>query len=129
MTSDDSARLDRIEIKDLLLRGIVGINDEEREKKQDILVNVVLHADTRETARDDSLASAINYRSVNKAIIALVEDSAFYTVEKLAAEIARIALAVASVPAVTVSVEKPGALRFSRSVGVTIVRTPADFAP
>ena len=129
MTCDDLARLDRIEIKDLLLRGIVGINDEEREKKQDILVNVVLHADTRETARDDSLAGAINYRSVNKAIIALVEDSAFFTVEKLAAEIARVTLAVASVPAVTVSVEKPGALRFSRSVGVTIVRTPADFAP
>jgi len=129
MTSDDLARLDRIEIKDLLLRGIVGINDEEREKKQDILINVVLHADTRETARDDSLAAAINYRSVNKAIIALVEDSAFFTVEKLAAEIARVALAVASVPAVTVRVEKPGALRFSRSVGVSIVRAPADFAP
>jgi D-erythro-7,8-dihydroneopterin triphosphate epimerase len=128
MNSDDLARLDRIEIKDLLLRGIVGINDEEREKKQDILVNVVLHADTRETARDDSLAGAVNYRSVNKAIIALVENSAFFTVEKLAAEIARVALAGAAVPVVTVSVEKPGALRFSRSVGVTIVRTPADFA-
>lgn len=129
MNADDLARLDRIEIKDLLLRGIVGINDEEREKKQDILVNVVLHADTRATAQDDSLAGAVNYRSVTKAIIALVETSAYFTVEKLASEVARLALAGAAVPAVTVSVEKPGALRFSRSVGVTIVRTPADFAP
>lgn len=129
MTPDDLARLDRIEIKDLLLRGIIGINDEERGKKQDILVNLVLHADTRATARDDSLADAINYRSVTKAIIALVEESAFHTVETLAAEIARAALAGAAVPAVTVSVEKPGALRFSRSVGVAIVRTPADFRP
>ncbi len=129
MNADDLARLDRIEIKDLLLRGIVGINDEEREKKQDILVNVVLHADTRATAQDDSLAGAVNYRSVTKAIIALVETSAYFTVEKLASEVARLALAGAAVPAVTVSVEKPGALRFSRSVGVTIVRTPADFVP
>jgi D-erythro-7,8-dihydroneopterin triphosphate epimerase len=127
MTGETLARLDRIEIKDLLLRGIIGINDEEREKKQDILVNVVLHADTRATAREDSLAEAVNYRSVTKAIIALVEDSAFHTIEKLAAEVARTALAGAGVPAVTVCVEKPGALRFSRSVGITIVRTPADF--
>jgi D-erythro-7,8-dihydroneopterin triphosphate epimerase len=129
MNADDLARLDRIEIKDLLLRGIVGINDEEREKKQDILVNVVLHADTRATAQDDSLAGAVNYRSVTKAIIALVEGSAFHTVEKLAAEIARAALHEAGVPAVTVSVEKPGALRFSRSVGVRIVRQAADYLP
>jgi len=60
---------------------------------------------------------------------ARVEESAFHTVETLAAEIARAALAGAAVPAVTVSVEKPGALRFSRSVGITIVRTPADFRP
>jgi D-erythro-7,8-dihydroneopterin triphosphate epimerase len=129
MTPDDLARLDRIEIKDLLLRGILGINDEERAKKQDILVNVALHTDTRATARDDSLADAVNYRSVTKAIIALVEESAFHTVETLAAEIARVALAGTPVLAVTVSVEKPGALRFSRSVGVTIVRTPDDLRP
>lgn len=124
----DLAPLDRIEIKDLLLRGIVGINDEERQKKQDILVNLVLHADTRTTADADALDAAVNYRSVTKAVIALVEESAFFTVERLAAEIARTALAQAPVQAVTVSVEKPGAVRFSRSVGVTIVRTPADFA-
>jgi D-erythro-7,8-dihydroneopterin triphosphate epimerase len=121
--------MDRIEIKDLLLRGIVGVKDEERVKPQDILVNLVLHADTRAAGRTDDLADAVNYRDVTKAVIALVEGSAFYTVEKLATEIARLALVPTGVAAVTVSVEKPGALRFSRSVGVTITRGRGDLAP
>jgi len=123
----DPTHLDRIEIKDLLLRGIVGINPEEREKKQDILINLVIHADTRAAGASDGIDDAVNYRSVTKDVIALVEDSAFHTVEKLATEIARIAVVRYHVPAITVSVEKPGAVRFSRSVGVTITRTSRDF--
>ncbi len=126
MTPRDLPDLDRIEIKDLLLRGIVGINPEEREKKQDILVNLVLHVDTRAAGVSDALHDAVNYRSVTKAVIALVESSSYYTVEKLAADIARLALGEHGVPAVTVTVEKPGALRFARSVGVTITRHRDD---
>lgn len=121
--------LDRIEIKDLLVRGIVGINPQEREKAQDILINVVMHVDVRTVAERDAVDAGVNYRTVTKAIIALVEQEAFYTVEKLATEIARVALAGGRVPAVTVSVEKPGALRFARSVGVVITRTAAEMAP
>ena len=70
----------------------------------------------------------MNYRSVTKDVIALVEVSRFHTVEMLATEIARLALAGYPVRSVTVTVEKPGALRFAESVGVTITRTAADFA-
>jgi FolB domain-containing protein len=118
---------DRIEIKDLLLRGIVGVNENERHKRQDILVNVAMTADTRPAAAADALDGAVNYRTVSKEIIALVEASDFHTVERLAEEIARLVVRGHDVDEVTVTVEKPGALRFARSVGVTIVRRPEDF--
>jgi FolB domain-containing protein len=119
---------DRIVIKNLLLRGIVGIKPEEREKRQDILVNLELAADLRRAGDSDAIADALNYRSVAKDVIALVEGSAFYTVEKLATEIARLVVTGYPVQSVTVRVEKPGALRFAESVGVVINRTAADFA-
>lgn len=122
------AAADRIEIKDLLLRGIVGITETERRKRQDILVNVTMTADTHAVAEADRLEAGVNYRTVAKGIIALVEGSTFHTVERLAMEIARLVVADHPVARVRVSVEKPGALRFARSVGVTIERGPEDFA-
>jgi FolB domain-containing protein len=118
---------DLIEIKDLLLRAIVGVNPDERLNKQDVLLNIALLTDVRCVADTDDIADAVNYRSVAKRVIALVEDSDFNTVEKLATEIARSIVTEFEVAEVTVSVEKPGALRFARSVGVTIVRRPEDF--
>ena len=118
---------DKIQIQDLLLRAIIGINDEERRNRQDVLINVTLHADTRAAGRSDDMADAVNYRTLTKRIIALVEHSQFYLVEKLAAEIAALCLDDPRVERAGVRVEKPGALRFARSVGVEIQRTRADF--
>jgi dihydroneopterin aldolase/2-amino-4-hydroxy-6-hydroxymethyldihydropteridine diphosphokinase len=113
---------DRIQIKDLLLRTIIGINEEERRNRQDVLINVVLHTDTREAGVSDDIEDAVNYRTITKRIIELVEGSQFYLVEKLAAEIAAVCLDEPRVGRVQVRVEKPGALRFARSVGVEIDR-------
>jgi len=118
---------DRIEIKDLLVRGIVGLNEDERRKRQDIVVNLEMVTDIRGPGASDSIEGACNYRTVSKSIIRMVEESSYFTVEKLATEIARIVLENDVVEEVTVSVEKPGALRFARSVGVTISRTRRDF--
>lgn len=117
---------DQIYIKDLLLRTIIGINPEEREKRQDVLINVVLRADTRAAGASDDIEDAVNYRTITKRIIRLVEGSAFYLVEKMVAEIAATCLEDPGVERVTVRVEKPGALRFARSVGLEIDRTRAD---
>ncbi|MCL7453199.1 MAG: 2-amino-4-hydroxy-6-hydroxymethyldihydropteridine diphosphokinase [Anaerolineae bacterium] len=117
---------DRIYIKDLLLRTIVGINLEERQKRQDVLINLTLYADTRPAGASDDIQDAVNYRTITKRIIRLVEGSAFYLVEKMAAEIAATCLEVPAVERVMVRVEKPGALRFARSVGVEIGRTRQD---
>ena len=113
---------DRILIKDLLLRTIIGINEEERRNRQDVLINIVLEADTRAAGTSDDIEDAVNYRTITKRIIALVEGSRFLLVEKMAAEIAAICLDDDRVQAATVRVEKPGALRFARSVGVAIRR-------
>ena len=119
---------DEIHIKDLLLRGIVGINKEEREKRQDILLNITLFADTSAAGRSDDIGDAVNYRTLTKRVIRMVEASSFFLVERLAAEVAELCLADPRVEAARVLVEKPGALRFARSVGVEIERTREDLA-
>lgn len=113
---------DQIHIKDLLLRTVIGINAEERRDRQDVLINITLDADLRTAGSSDDIEDAVNYRSITKQIIRLVESSQFYLVEKLAAEIAAVCLTDPRVESVRVTVEKPGALRFARSVGVTVER-------
>ena len=116
---------DQIQIKDLLLRTIVGINDEERRNKQDVLINISLQTDHTAAASDD-INDAVNYRTITKQIINLVENSHFFLVEKMALEITNLCLVDPRVERAVVTVEKPGALRFARSVGVTVDRARAD---
>lgn len=120
--------MDKVIIKDLLLRGIVGINDSERVNKQDILINIVMYTDIRPAAASDDIADALNYRTITERIIAHVEGSADFLVEKLASDIAGIIITEFDVERAQVRLEKPGALRFARSVGVEIDRTKADYA-
>lgn len=115
--------LDRIHIKDLSVQGIIGINPDERVNQQEILVNVTMWADTRPAAASDDIADAVNYRTINKALIAHIEGGEPMLVERLVAELAEICLdADDRVREVEVTVEKPGALRHARSVGITIRR-------
>ena len=118
---------DCVQISDLLVRTIIGINDWERRERQDVLINVWMFTDTRPAGRSDDIADALNYRSVAKRIIELAETSQFFLVERLAEEIARVCVQEFGVPRVRVQVEKPGAVRFARSVGVLIEREAADF--
>jgi FolB domain-containing protein len=118
---------DRIVIRDLLVRGIIGVNEWEREKRQDILLNLVLYQDMRAAAISDSIEDSLNYRTLTKAIIQYVENSSHHLVESLATEIARIAVVDSNAAKAVVRVEKLGALRFAKSVGVEIERERSDF--
>ena len=113
---------DQIEIKDLLLRTRIGVTEAERRDRQDVLINVALETDTRAAGLSDEVNDTVNYRTLNKRLIAHVEGTTFNLVEKLAEDLAALCLAEPRVRRVRVTVEKPGALRFARSVGVTIVR-------
>ncbi len=120
-------QMDRIFIKDLLVRGIVGIKPDERANRQDILVNATFWADTRPAALSDRIEDTVNYRSAAKAMIAHIESDGPQLVERLAADLVRICFeSDRRIQAVELSVEKPGAVRFSRSVGLTIYRTRAE---
>lgn len=117
---------DRIVIHDLHLRTIIGINPDERKARQDVLVNLTLAVDIRAAAASDDIDDAVNYRTITKRVIHLVESSRYYLVEKLATEIAYACLEEPGVERALVRVEKPGALRFARSVGVEIERSRSD---
>lgn len=112
--------MDKVFIKDLLVRGIIGVNDWEREQPQDILINVTVLTDTRRAAQTDDLADCINYRTLAKRIQAHAESAARFTVEALANDLAGICLQETGVEKVIVRVEKPGAVRFAGSVGVEV---------
>lgn len=121
--------MDKVIIKDLLIRGIIGISERERSQRQDILVNIVLYGDIRAGGTSDDINRCINYRTVAKKTIAYVERSARYTVEALASDIARFCLEEPGVKGVQVRVEKPGAVRFAQSVGVEIERFHQEGEP
>ena len=114
---------DKILIQDLLLRTIIGVNEEERVNRQDVVVNVVMYVDTRAAGASDDIVDTVNYRTIAKEIASSVENSSFYLVERMANQVARICLQDLRVNKVRVRVEKPGALRFARSVGLEIVRS------
>jgi len=113
---------DRIIISDLRARCIIGVNDSERRDRQDVVINIILHTDTRKAGTTDRFEDAVDYRSLKEAVLGLVEQSRHFLVEALAEEVAAKCLEDQRVPAVTVRVEKPSALRFARSVGVQIER-------
>jgi len=115
--------MDKIFIKDLVARGIIGVNDWEREKPQEILINITVFTDTRRAAESDDLANCVDYRALAKKVQAHAETSACFTVEALAEDLADICLEERGVEKVIVCVEKPGAVRFSSSVGVEIERS------
>jgi D-erythro-7,8-dihydroneopterin triphosphate epimerase len=115
--------MDKIFIRDLALRCIIGIFPEERREKQDIVINVIMECDLRKAGRSDELEDTIDYKSIKKAILKLVEKSQFQLIESLAENIADIALAVEKVQQVSVTIDKPGALRFAKSSAVEITRS------
>ena len=118
--------MDKILIKDLLIRCILGVNDNERREKQDVLINIVLFADLRPSGHSDCLKDSVDYRAIKKQVVAMVETSQFCLVEALAEHIAELCLRHPRVQRVQVTVEKPSALRFARSVGVEINRVAGD---
>jgi dihydroneopterin aldolase/D-erythro-7,8-dihydroneopterin triphosphate epimerase len=118
-----STATDRIFIKDLMLRCVIGLGEEERREKQDVLINLILWADLRKASDSDSIKDAVDYSALKKRIITLVEGSQYHLAESLADRIASLCLEEAAVQQVQVTVEKPTALRFAHSVGVEIIRS------
>jgi len=123
--------MDKVIIKNLLARGIIGIRDWERKRPQDILINITLFNDTRRAGETDNIKDCADYSMVSKKVLAHAESAGRLTVEALANDLAKLCLEEANVQRVIVRVEKPGAVRFAESVGVEIERprSPRTKAP
>ncbi len=109
-----------IKIKNLRLRTYIGINEAEVNNKQDVVVNVKIHYDAHRATDTDDMGDALNYKTITKAIIKLVEDNRFSLLEKLTADVLGIAAEHHWVTYAEVEVDKPHALRFSDSVSLTL---------
>jgi FolB domain-containing protein len=118
--------MDKVFIDKLTVRGIIGVSERERSQPQDIVISAVMHTDISKGGETDDIQFCVNYRTVAKAIIAHVEKVSRYTVEALASDVAKLCLNMPGVEEVDVKVEKPGAVRFSNSVGVEITRRKQD---
>ena len=118
--------MDTIFIHALKTETIVGIFDWERQVKQTVILDIEFSADIRKAALTDSIDDTLNYKRVAKLVLAFVEESRFHLVETLAEHVAMLILEEFAVPWVRISLSKPGAIRSSRDVGVTLERAVAD---
>lgn len=109
-----------IHIRNLRLRTFIGFNPEEREKQQDVIINIEVHHRVSSHALRDQVDEALNYKTITKQVIALVEKGRFLLLEKLVADVLSICSEHPTVLAANVTVDKPHALRFADSVALSL---------
>lgn len=120
--------MDTIFIHALKTEAIIGIFDWERQVKQTIVVDIVMGADVRKAALTDSIDDTLNYKRVAKRVLAFVEESKFHLVETLAEHVAMLIIEEFDVATVQINLSKPGAIRSSHDVGISIERRREDLA-
>jgi 7,8-dihydroneopterin aldolase/epimerase/oxygenase len=118
--------MDKIFLRDLKAEAIIGIFDWERQVRQAVLLDIDLQADVRHAALSDNIEDTLNYKRLAKRIVEFVAQSQFHLVETLAEGVAMLILEEFHVNWVRVLLNKPGAIRNSRSVGIIIEREKAD---
>ena len=119
---------DRIFLRGLEVECIVGFIEWERRIKQKVVIDFELPVDCRRAAVTDEVEQTVDYKKVSKRVIALVEASSYKLVETMAHRVALTILEEFALPWIRLSINKPGAIRGSRDVGVAIERTQADLA-
>lgn len=115
--------MDIIYLKDLRIDTVIGIYDWERRTRQTVILDIEMAADISTAAASDNIEDTLNYKAVAKRLIGFVESSEFQLVETLAERIADIVLEEFNVPWLRLSVNKQGAVRGVRDVGVIIERS------
>jgi len=109
----------RIHLKNLRLRTVIGVEQQERETTQDVIVNVTMDFDAGKAVAADDVAETVDYSALERRIREEAEQSSFRLLEKLASRILEIVMADPKVQRATVEVDKPGALKFVDSVSVS----------
>ncbi len=114
--------MDKVLIKNLQVETIIGIFNWEREVRQVVSIDLEMEFDNKVAAKSDDIEDALDYKKIGKRVSNYVERSKFKLVERLAEQIAKLVLKEFPVSSLTISVTKPGALRGSESVGISITR-------
>ena len=127
--SDSRHTDDRIFLHGLTTECIIGFVDWERRVKQTVVLDIELPVDCRRAAISDEVSDTLDYKRVAKRVLAFIEASEFKLVETLAHRVALLILEEFAVAWVRIALNKPGAIRNSRDVGVVIERARADLAP
>ena len=120
--------MDKIFLSSLNVECIVGIWEWERRVKQRVVIDIEMATDIRKAAASDHIDDTIDYKAVAKRILAFVGESQYQLVETLTENIAKVIITEFGVSWVKVRLNKQGAIRFARDVGILIERTAADFA-
>ena len=114
--------MDKIFIRDLEVRSIIGLYPHERTAKQALIFNLELRGDFSDAGRTDTLTGTVNYREVEEKLIDLAEHSSFLLLEALAEAAADLCLSFDAVQSVLVSIDKPAAALRARSIAIQIER-------
>jgi dihydroneopterin aldolase len=120
---------DKIFLSGLTTECIIGIWDWERKVRQKVVIDLEMAADIRRAAASDSIEDTLDYKKVSKRLLQFVGESQFQLVETLTDRIAQLVVTEFDVPAVKVRLNKQGALRGSRDVGIVIERRREDYPP
>lgn len=115
--------MDTIYIHDLRVDAVIGVFEWERRIKQAVIFDIEMAADVRRAASSDRIEDTLDYKAVAKRVIAFVGQSDFQLVETLAERVAAIILDEFQVPWVRLKLNKQGAVRGARDIGVVIERT------
>lgn len=113
---------DTIFLRGLTIDCTIGFLDWERKVKQTVVLDLEVPVDCARAAEHDDVAHTVDYKSMAKRIIAFVSSSEFMLVETLAHRTAMLLLEEFDIAWVRLSLNKPGAIRGSRDVGVTVER-------
>ena len=119
---------DRIFLRELAVECVIGFLDWERLVKQTVYLDIEVPVDCRRAALSDDVAHTLDYKRLSKVVLAFVGASEFKLVETLADRTAKLILTEFDIPWVKLTINKRGAIRASRDVGVCIERTRADLA-
>ena len=119
---------DRIFLRGLTAECVIGFIDWERRVKQTVVVDLELPVDCRQAAVTDDVNDTVDYKKVSKRVLAFIEASEFLLVETLAQRLAMLILEEFALEWIRLSINKPGAIRNSRDVGVAIERSRADLS-
>lgn len=113
---------DKIFIRELKVPCLIGIFDWERKRKQLVSIDLEFPAPISKAARTDKIQSAIDYKKIAKRTIQFVSQSRFYLIETLIEKLAALLIKEFQLKEITLQVEKPGAIRGARTVGIRITR-------